>query len=72
MDRNDAKDIESLTKRVALAGPASVQETEFTMEGHIVIDEAARKRIANPECPVTDARKTLRIPLNFSRFLKER
>lgn len=52
MDRTNAKDIESLTKRVALAGPASVQETEFTMGGHIVIDEAVRKRIANPECPI--------------------
>ena len=52
MDRNDAKDIKSLTKRVALAGPVSNQETEFAMEGHVVIDEAVRKRIANPKCPV--------------------
>ena len=52
MDRNDATDIESRTKRVALAGPVTNQETEFAMEGNVIIDEAVRKRIANPKCPV--------------------
>ena len=52
MDCNDATCIGSLTKRVTFAGPVSNQETEFAIVDHVVIDEAVRKRIANPKCPV--------------------
>jgi len=39
------------------------------MEGHIVIDEAVRKRIANPKCPIKIPEKPF-LPLILHDFSK--